>query len=220
MEAAMYEFVTGPLAWVSFGIFLVGMTVKTVSVIRLALKKDKVVFNHFSLGWSLRSIFHWLVPFGSRSMREKPFFTAVTFIFHTCLLVTPVFLLSHNILWDERWDISWWSLSERLADYMTVLFIAAAIVMIFRRLVSPEVRIVTSASDYLLLAVVMAPFVTGYFAYHQWLRYDTMLIIHILCGEIMLIVIPFTKLSHMVLFFLTRAHIGSEMGNRRGAATW
>jgi hypothetical protein len=35
-----------------------------------------------------------------------------------------------------------------------------------------------------------------------------------------LILIPFTKLSHMILFFFTRAFIGFEMGVRRGARSW
>ncbi len=216
----MYEFVTGPLAWIAFGIFIIGTVLKIISLIRLSRKKDKVVYNHFSWGWSFRSIYHWLIPFGSRSMRERPVLTIFTFVFHICLLATPIFLLSHNILWDERWNIRWWSLSETTADYMTLLLMAAVIFFFVRRIVAPEVRIVTTAYDYLLLAIAAAPFVTGYFAYHQWFDYKTMLVIHILCGEIMLIAIPFTKLSHMLLFFLTRAHIGSEMGQRRGAVTW
>lgn len=216
----MYEFVTGPLAWISFGIFIIGMIVKIISIIRLASEKDKVVFNHLDAGWSLRSIIFWLIPFGSRSMREKPVFTIMAFTFHICLLVIPIFLLSHNILWDEKWGLSWWSLSESVADNMTLLFLIAALGMVCRRIILPEVRIVTSAYDYLLLLIATAPFITGYLAYHQWGPYKTMLIIHILCGEIMLIAIPFTKLSHMLLFFLTRAHIGSEMGQRRGASTW
>jgi hypothetical protein len=42
----------------------------------------------------------------------------------------------------------------------------------------------------------------------------------------MLVVIPFSKLGHIILFFFTRAFIGSEMGARReiegrlGAHTW
>jgi nitrate reductase gamma subunit len=216
----MYEFVTGPLACVAFGIFVIGMIVKAISVIRLASKKDKVVFNHWSWSWSFRSVYRWLIPFGSRSMREKPVLTTAFFVFHICLLAIPIFLLGHNILWDERWGITWWSFSETTADYLTLLFVAAAVVLILRRLLLADMRIVTTAYDYLLLAIVAAPFVTGYFAYHQWFDYKTVLIIHILCGEIMLIAIPFTKLSHMLLFFLTRAHIGSEMGQRRGAKTW
>ncbi|MFH2220284.1 MAG: TmcC family electron transfer complex membrane anchor subunit [Pseudomonadota bacterium] len=216
----MYEFVTGPLAWISFGVFIFGMAFKAISIIRLASEKDKVVFNHLDAGWSLKSIFFWLIPFGSRSMREKPALTAVSFTFHICLLATPIFLLGHNILWNERWGFSWWSLSESVTDYMTLLFFVAVAGLIVRRVVLPEVRIVNTAYDYLLLLIAAAPFITGFLAYHQLGPYKTMLIIHILCGEIMLIAIPLTKLSHMFLFFLTRAHIGSEMGQRRGAATW
>jgi nitrate reductase gamma subunit len=216
----MYEFVTGPLAWIAFGIFIIGMIYRIISVLRLTSKKDKVVFNHLSLGWSLNSIVRWLIPFGSRSMREKPVLTITTFVFHICLLATPIFLLSHNIVWEERWNISWWTLSETTADYMTLLMVVAAGALLYRRMVAPEVKIVTTAYDYVLWAIAVAPFITGYFAYHQWFHYKTMLIIHILCGEIMLVAIPFTKLSHMFLFFLTRAHIGSEFGQRRGAVTW
>ncbi|MFC1829388.1 TmcC family electron transfer complex membrane anchor subunit [Thermodesulfobacteriota bacterium] len=216
----MYEFVTGPLAWISFLIFFVGMTVKAVSIFRLAKQKDKVVFNHFDAGWSFKSIVYWLIPFGSRSMREKPVLTAFSFTFHICLLATPIFLLAHNLLWDERWGFNWWSFSESVTDTMTIIFMVAATGLIIRRITQPEVRIITTAYDYLLLLIAVAPFVTGFLAYHQWGPYKTMLIIHILCGEIMLIAIPLTKLSHMFLFFMTRAHIGSEMGQRRGAATW
>ena len=216
----MYELVTGPLVWLSFGIFIFGMIYKIVFLVRLTRKKDKVVFNHFSWGWSLNSVIHWLIPFGSRGMRERPAFTLITFVFHICLLVTPIFLQAHIVLWKTSWNISWWSLPDKTADYMTLLFIAAATCMILRRIAYPDVKIVTTAYDYLLLAIVIAPFITGYFASHNWFHYKTMLILHVLFGEIMLIAIPFTKLSHMLLFFLTRAHIASELGQRRGAVTW
>jgi nitrate reductase gamma subunit len=111
-------------------------------------------------------------------------------------------------------------MSEKTADCLTLLLIVAVIGLALRRFAYPEVRIVTTLYDYLLLAIAVAPFITGYFASHHWFQYETMLIIHVLCGEVMLIAIPFTKLSHMILFFLTRAHIGSEMGQRREVATW
>jgi len=216
----MYELVTGPLAWVAFGVFIIGMMVRVVSLILLARKKDKVVFNHFSLSWSIRSIFHWLIPFGSRGMRQQPVFTIVSFTFHICLIVTPILLLSHNIIWNEKWNITWWTISERTADYMTLLLIGSAVFLVIRRIVSPKVRIVTTAYDYILIAIATAPFITGYLAYHQWFDYKTILIIHILFGELMLILIPFTKLSHMILFFFSRSYIGSEFGQRRGSITW
>jgi len=216
----MYQFVTGPLAWLTFVIFFGGMTYRVVSIVKLAQAKDKVVFNHLDLNWSLNSIFRWLVPFGSRSMREKPVLTVVAFIFHLCLLITPVFLVAHNVIMKERWGVSFWTISENTADILTIILIACVFFYILRRIALPDVRLITTAYDYLLLAIVAAPFITGFLAYHQFSGYQFWVIVHVLSGEIMLIAIPFTKLSHMLLFFLTRAHIGSEMGQRRGAATW
>ena len=71
-----------------------------------------------------------------------------------------------------------------------------------------------------LLSVGALPFATGFLAYHQIGPYELLMILHLLTAEIILILIPFTKLAHMILFFFTRAFIGFEMGGRRGARSW
>jgi nitrate reductase gamma subunit len=215
----MYEFVRGPLLWVAFIVFLGGMIYKVAALVSLSLKKDKVVYNHFSGAWALRSILHWLLPL-NRTAAQYPVYTFVAYVFHICILFVPVFLLAHNVLLYESWGFSLWSFSENVADYLTLVMIGACLFLIVRRAVLPYVKIVTTPVDYVLLAAVMLPFLTGYIAYHQWFEYKTMLIIHILSGELMLVMIPFTKLMHMALFFLSRAHIGMEFGERRGTVTW
>ncbi|RJP55400.1 MAG: nitrate reductase [Deltaproteobacteria bacterium] len=215
----MYEFVSGPLVWISFIVFIGGSLYRLVSMHKLA-KKEKVIYPYMSLKYGLRSIIHWVIPFASTNMRRRPLMTVATFAFHICLVLTPVFLLSHNVLWRQSWKISWWTLPEGTADVMTVIVILAAFFFLARRLVLPEVRFVTFASDYVLLAIALAPFLTGFLAYHQWLPYKTILILHILSGELMLIAIPFTRLSHMLYFVFTRAYMGSEFGAVRNSKDW
>jgi nitrate reductase gamma subunit len=53
-------------------------------------------------------------------------------------------------------------------------------------------------------------------AHYQLGDYQLWLILHILSGEIMLVAIPFTKLSHFVGFFLSRAQLGMDYGIKRG----
>ena len=72
----------------------------------------------------------------------------------------------------------------------------------------------------MILLIAAAPFLTGYIAYHQWFNYDTVITLHILAGEVMLISIPFTKLGHMLFFFLYRFLIGNEYSFARGEKTW
>ena len=216
----LYEWLTGPLAWVAFLIFIGGCLYRLVAMLVLVHKKERFIFSYMSWRYSLRSIAHWIIPFATVNWRRQPVLTVVTFAFHICLIVTPVFLLSHVILWDEAFDISWWTLPDTVADVMTVIVILGAVYFMVRRLKLPEVKYVTSASDFVILAIVAAPFVTGFLAYHQWFAYPLMMSLHVLAGDIMLAAIPFTRLSHMFLAPFTRAYMGSEFGGIRHAQDW
>ncbi len=216
----MYQFVTGPLAWVAFGIFFIGVIVRIVLYIKgLDWKLDRVAYREqasYGLKGALRSICFWLLPFGTHSWRNNPGFTVLVFTLHIGLLVTPIFLLGHNILLKERFGFSLWTLPGGVADLLTVAVIVSAVLLVLRRIAFPEVRIITTAYDYLMLAIAVAPFISGLIAHHSASNYNFWLILHILCGELFLIAIPITKLSHFVLFFLSRAQIGMDFGIKRG----
>jgi nitrate reductase gamma subunit len=216
----LYDFVAGPLAWVAFILFLAGILYRLIRLLMEVGKKEPFIFTYMSLKYSLRSILHWIIPFATVNWRKHPVLTIVTFAFHICLLATPIFLLSHVVLWDEAWNISWWTLPDAVADAMTLIVIACCIYYLVRRLAAPEVRFVTDASDFVILAIVAAPFVTGFLAYHGWFEYSTFVILHIISGEIMLAAIPFTRLAHMIFSPLTRAYMGSEFGKVRHARDW
>ncbi len=215
----MYEFVSGPLVWIAFIIFIGGSLYRLLYMLSGA-KKDITLFRHMSVEHSLASLLHWLIPFNNQYMRKRPIFTIISFAFHICLLVTPVFLLAHVILFDESWNVSWLSLPNAVADWMTIIVVAGAVFYAYRRLTDPVVKNVTDGSDFLLLAITALPFITGFLAYHQWFGSKTMLILHILAGELMLIAIPFTRLSHMLFFVFTRALFGSEQGYWKNSKDW
>jgi nitrate reductase gamma subunit len=217
---SLYNIVSGPLAWLAFAIFIGGSIYRLISLMVLVRKKEPFIFSYMSLKFSLRSILRWSTPFATENMRKHPVLTIVAFAFHVCLILTPVFLLAHVTLVDESWNLSWWTLPDGAAEIMTLIVIAGCVFFLVRRLVSPEVQYVTSASDYIILAIVAAPFITGVIAYYQWFGYQFFMILHILSGEIMLVAIPFTRLSHMWFAPLTRAYMGSEFGGIRHARDW
>ena len=217
---SLYNFVSGPLAWVAFVIFIVGSLYRLIRLLMQVHKKEKFIYTYMSWKYSLRSIFHWITPFGTTNWRRHPVLTIVTFAFHICLIITPIFLLAHVVLWDEAFGVNWWFLPDNLAIVMTLIVIAGCVFFLVRRLVSPEVQYVTSASDYVILAIVAAPFITGFLAYYQWFGYPFFMVLHVVSGEVMLIAIPFTRLSHMLFAPLTRAYMGSEFGGVRHARDW
>ncbi len=215
-----YQLVSGPLVWVAFFVFIVGSIFKVFQMFLLINKKEKFIYTYMSLKYSLRSIIHWIIPFATVNWRKHPVLTIITFTFHTCLLITPTFLLAHAVLWKNAWDVRWWTLPESLADVMTLMVIIGCVLFLIRRLTIKEVRYLSSASDYVLLAIVAAPFITGFLSYHQVGNYRVMIILHIVSGLLMLMAMPFTRLIHMLFSVFTRAYMGSEFGNVRHAKDW
>lgn len=215
-----YSFATGTLAWFAFLVFILGSGWRFYSLWQLAKKKDGAVFEYMDKKFALRSIIHWIIPFGSRSMKINPVMTVITFIFHISLFLTPIFLFGHVILWKENFNISWLTLPNPIADLMTLIVIGSSGFFLWRRIRIPNVKYLTTAGDYMILLIVAAPFLTGFWVYHQFPGFAAMTIIHIISGEVMLMAIPFTKLFHMFLFPFTRGYIGSEFGGVRMAKDW
>jgi nitrate reductase gamma subunit len=216
----LYRLATGPFVWASFIIFIGGSLLRLIHLLILVHRKEKFIYTYISLKYGLRSILHWLTPFGTANWRLHPGLTIVTFTFHICLVLTPVFLLAHIVLWDEAWNISWWALPDGLAIFMTLVVIGGCIFFFIRRRVTPEVAYVTSTSDYMILLLTAAPFATGLIAYFQWFDVRLFTLLHVLAGEAMLIAVPFTRISHMLFAPLTRAYMGSEFGGIRHARDW
>ncbi len=216
----IYNFVSGPLAWLAFILFFGGCLYRLVRLFMLVKEKEPFIFTYMSWKYSLRSIFHWIIPFGTVNWRRHPVLTVVTFMFHIGLVIAPIFLLAHVILLDEALNISWWALPDAWADVLAVAVIIGCVFFLVRRLTQPEVKFVTSASDFVILAIVAAPFITGFIAYHQWIDYPVMMVLHVVAGEVLLVSIPFTRLSHMLFSPFTRAYMGSEFGKVRHARDW
>lgn len=216
----IHSIVSGPLVWAAFTIFVFGSLYRLTTMALLARKKDDIVYEYMSLRYGLRSILKWLTPYAAVNMRRKPVMTLMTFCFHLCAVLTPLFLFAHMILVKEAWNFGWWSLPDMTANLMTLAVIIGCLFFLVRRITRRDVKYLTSVSDYVLLLFVAAPFITGFWAHHQWAGAPAMTILHMLSGEIMLAAIPFTRLCHMIFFPFTRGYIGSEFGAVRHARDW
>ncbi len=229
----MYEFVRGPMMWIAFAVCILGLVYQAYRLIRLTRCKEESSYTsrdksssvserllQFFKGRWLRWIKNWSITVKGTVIGLQPLLAVLTFVFHVCLVVTPLFLMAHNILLFESWQWNLPSFSEFTTDILTIIFLICAAVFLVRRIIVPRVRAVSSFWDYILLLITLAPFLTGYLAYHQLIQYETIIIIHILAGELMLISMGVTKLGHMMFFFFVRLFVGSEYSFRGGTRTW
>jgi nitrate reductase gamma subunit len=219
----MYGFIREQLVSIAFVIFILGLIFQFIQFFKLTRKK-KWVYPPLETKAQKKTIGQWvtlaLASVNGTLWKTDPAITIVTSVFHVFLIGVPIFLLGHNILLDQSWGLSLWSLPESITNVLTLVVLICVAFFLARRLFLSRVRVITTAYDYAILLIAAAPFLTGYFAYHQWFNYDTVITLHILAGEIMLITIPFTKLGHMLFFFLYRFLIGSEYSFAMGTRTW
>ena len=207
----MYDFIRGPMVWVAFLVFILGTVYQVYRFYRWSRPQER---------------YRVRIPFGkppkepeekpaepeltwSQKMRlnvvgVNPVMVSVTTIFHLALVLTPFFVLGHNVLLDLAWHASLPSLPEAFTDGLTVVVIAGGVFFLLRRMLYTRVRAISTAYDYVVLLIATAPFITGFMAYHHFGDYDTVILLHILAGEIMLMAVPFTKLVHMPYFFINR----------------
>lgn len=221
----MCNFVQGPLVSIAVIVFILGLLYQGIQFFKLTKKKEwGIPPSSIEIKPEKKTKKQWVIE-ALRSLngtlwRTDPVLTIVTSVFHVCLIIAPLFLLGHNILLDQAWGLSLFSLPESLTNVLTWVVLISGAYFLSRRLFLTRVRTITTAYDYLVLLIAIAPFLTGFLAYHQWLDYNTVILLHILSGELMLITIPFTKLGHMLFFFLYRFFIGSEYSFVRGSRTW
>jgi len=218
----MYDLVFGPLMWLTTLIFIGGVGYRAYQLVQLTKKKDRARCPATAIREDSpeERKFRPIVRLQNSVLGQHPIMAIVSFVFHVCLFAVPVLCLGHNETLYQFWGICFFSLPDALINIMTIIVLVGGLFFFLRRMAVPRVRAVSSTYDHLILLITIAPFMTGFFAYHQWGDPRTMIIIHALTGQLMLISIPFTKLGHMVFFFFARCLLGSEFSFGRGAREW
>lgn len=223
----LYELARGPFVWIAMLVFLCGIAMRARQLFSLTQKKERVFCPARPAGEERLRLptpdeqkIDRIVAFQNWLIGKNPIMAIVSFIFHSCLFIAPLFALGHSLLVYESWRVTPPSLPDGLIDILTIVLLACVFFFLIRRMLIPRVQAISTAYDYVVLFLTAVPFLTGFFAYHQWFDYKTVITLHMLAGEAMLIAIPFSKIGHMVFFFFVRILVGSESSFWRGSRKW
>lgn len=168
----------------------------------------------------------WLVP-ARELVRARPLFSLVSVLFHAGIVIVPVFLSVHVMLWEQGIGLSWMTLPAAAADVLTLCTVASGTFLVSRRLLIPQLRDVSGFTDYLFTALIVIIFASGWLAGRSFNPFprSAVMMVHLLTGNLAMMILPFTRLSHAVLFPLARIataagwHVRPADGREKGGAS-
>ena len=199
-------FAEGPLFAITFLLMILGLGRQILlQIYFLGVKKGRRL-RHVRWTALTRETLGWAVPVRHIEPGTGLFSTA-SYLMHVGLLIVPVFLVDHVVLWESFLGLGLPSIGRGTADVLTLLAIACGLLLLGLRIFRARHRLVSRPADYVLLLLVLLPFLSGYLASHPAVNpcpWNVMMLTHVLSAELLFVVTPFTKLAHVVLFFFDR----------------
>lgn len=208
----------GPMFDWAIAIFALGMLARLVEIFMLGRKPNYAEPKGGEWGPGLRTIFTRSVA-DAGTFQRAPFNVVIGTVWHVGFFIALLLFIPHIELIYSVLGIRWPGLPNPVVDAVTAITILAMIGALIHRLRNPVMKRISTFEDYLVWTVTFLPLITGYLAYHRMINpYPLALGLHILAAEIFLIVLPFTKLTHMFTVFIARWYNGAIFG-RKGVAS-
>ena len=213
-ELQFLTWVRGPGLTIALTIFVVGVLWRLIEVFTLGRRRDVAPGRPAKGASGLHTVLRRSLP-PDGMLKRAPVAYIAGYIFHIGLALVVFFFVPHIILVDELIGLSWPGLPSGVIDFVTVITMAAMLVLLADRLADPVKRFLSRFSDWFGWTVTFLPILTGWLAVqHLALPYTTMLALHILSAEILLIVLPFSKLFHTFTLFGSRWYNGRAHAHR------
>lgn len=161
---------------------------------------------------AVHSLANVLRPWGMESTRNHMYFYTEFVIFHIAVALTigSTFLI----------PLTPWLMTP-LVSKVIMVFMGLAFLIglrrIYRRFTVPEIRIISSPDDYFAITLMTVFFGVGFVTMYLWIqgRPETgWMWIFFLMTTFFLLYVPFSKISHYVLYPFGRVMYGQIFGGR------
>ena len=216
----LLDFARGPaLQWAAY-ILVAGTIWRIVGIVLLREKPDfSEPRARGGLGAALKVIY-------TRSFTAEPFKPAtmypkmMAYVQHIGFFAVVFLFVPHIVFFEGFLGFDWPGLPNSVIYVFGVAAVVASLALLIRRMMSPVLKLISNFDDYFTGFVAVLPLMTGLLIPVRpgFLRYEDLLAIHILSVVLLMVWLPFGKLGHTFLVFITRGTTGMVF-ERRGAKT-
>lgn len=211
-ETELLMWARGPALQVAAVIFLFGILVRILEILVLGRKANLAEARGSAVAGGLRTIVTRSFP-DRGTLRRSTFNVVAGYVFHTGFFVVLFLFAPHILLFRDVLGFGWPSIPTQIIDATTIVTIIALLAVLVHRVQHKVMRYLTRFQDYVVWFVTILPLVTGYLAFHRiGLTPPTLIAIHILSVELLMVVFPFTKLMHAFTLFMARYYNGAIAG--------
>ena len=213
-EIELLSWVRGDGFQIAVFIFVAGVVIRILEILLLGRNKNLAEAKGSEMSGGLKTVFSRSVP--DKGTLKRSTFTIVSgYIFHLGLFVTIFLFAPHILMFKEVSGLSWPSLPTPIVDAVTIVTIITLLAVLAHRMQNTVLRFLTNHVDILVWLVTILPLITGYIAFHRiGTTAPSLLAIHILSVELLLVIFPFTKLMHAFTLFIARWYNGAISGYR------
>jgi len=213
-EIEFLNWVRGPAFEIAMTIFIAGIIIRFLEIFLLGRKTNLAEAKGSEMTGGLHTIVSRSIP-DSNTFKRSTFKIVSGYIFHLGLLITIFFFAPHILLFKDIFGFGWPSLPTPVVDAFAVVSIITLIAVLIHRLQDRVLKFLSSTEDYLVWLLTILPLITGYIAFHRiGMTAPSLLAIHILSVELLLIAFPFSKLMHAFTLVLARWYNGAISGYR------
>jgi len=204
----------GPGLQIAMIVFIVGVAIRFIEMWLLGKSPDFAEARGSAAAGGWRTLFTRSLPMPG-ALKRAPLVFLGGYVFHIGFFITFLFYAPHILFLRGVTGFSWPALPAYLIDVIGLVSIAALVAVLVHRLTDPVRRFLSRTGDYVAWAATFLPLLTGYFAYHRLVTdYTTMLALHVLSFELLLVLIPLTKLMHTFTFAVSRWYNGAIAGRK------
>ena len=209
------------LAWargsgfdIALTIFVAGMLLRLLEVLALGNKPDLSPPRGSGPKGAVQTLLSRNLPRKAVFERE-PLRIINGYVLHIGFFIVLFLYGPHIVLFESFLGFGWPALPSGMIDAVGAITILSLIAALVFRLNNKVIRFISTKDDYVAWTVTLLPLLTGYMAYnHLVASYTMMLALHLLSVELLLVVAPFTKLTHMFSFAMARWYQGYQAGRR------
>lgn len=208
----------GPAFEWAIAIFALGLMARLLEIFIIGRRPNYAEPRAGEWGPGLKTVFTRTVP-DPGTFRRAPFTVVLGTVWHVGFLIALLLFIPHIELIKSVLGISWPGLPNPIVDLVTAVTLVVLVGSLVHRLTDPVKKHISTLEDYLVWGITVLVLLTGYLAYHRIINpYPLALGLHILSAEIFLILLPFTKLTHIFTTVIARWYNGASFG-RRGVAS-